>query len=68
MPKKYVLKKDVVFPKGTVFENIDGSQRDFVLGNYEALIGLTDDTFGQFVYNIDELDDKITEEWFEEVE
>ena len=67
MTKKYVLKKDVIFPKGTVFENIDGSQRDFVLGNYESLIRLTDDTFGQFVYNIDE-DDQNTKEWFEEVE
>ena len=63
---KYRLKKDIIFKEGTIFENIDGEQRDFVLGNYESLIGLTKDSFGQFVYNIDEGDPTIRE-WFEEV-
>lgn len=63
---KYRLKKDIIFKAGTVFENIDGEKRDFVLGNYESMVGLTKDSFGQFVYNIDENDPNI-EEWFEEV-
>jgi len=42
--RKIVSKKDIVIPKGTVFENIDGSKSDFIYDNYEELIALSNDT------------------------
>jgi len=52
---KIKLKKDIIIPKGTVFENIDGLKRDYVSGNYEALIDLSRDNCGSFVIG-DEFD------------
>jgi len=50
---KIKLKKDIIILKGTVFENIDGLKRDYVSGNYEALIDLSRDNYGSFVIGAD---------------
>lgn len=63
-PQKYVLKKDLVIPAGTVFECVDGSKRAFVSGNYEASIGLSKGTSGGLVYGIEPKDAECMD-WFE---
>ena len=55
--RKIVSKKDIVIPRGTVFECIDGSERKYCSGNYEALIDLSRDNCGSFIIG-DEFDDK----------
>jgi len=47
--KKVISKKDIVIPKGTIFECIDGLEREYCNGNYEALINLSRDNYGSFV-------------------
>jgi len=42
--KKIISKKDIIIPKGTVFENIDGSSSQFYHDNYEEYIELDKDT------------------------
>ena len=43
--KVIVSKKDIVIPKGTVFENIDGCTTEYFHNNYVTYIGLgKDDT------------------------
>lgn len=61
---KYVLKKDIVIPAGTVFECVDGGARRYVNGNYEATLGLSKDTSGGLVYGIEPKDPQCME-WFE---
>jgi hypothetical protein len=62
---KYVLKKDLTIPAGTVFECVDGMTRRFASGNYEATIGLSRDSSGSFTYGV-EPNDPACMEWFEE--
>jgi len=64
--KKFVSKKDIVIPAGTVFENCDGCKTEYASGNYRFGFGLTKDSSGTLVYGIDELD-KDLPEWFEEI-
>jgi len=64
--KKFRLLKDIVIPSGTIFYDASGSV-DYGNGMFGAVIGLTKDSFGDFIYEIDKLDKDI-EEWFEEVE
>lgn len=64
--KQYVLKKDIVIPAGTVFENIDGSRRTYVDSNFEATIGLSKDSSGSVVYGV-EPKDPACMEFFEEL-
>jgi len=59
--------KDIVIPKGTVFDCVDGSKREYRHGNFATIIGLTDDSYGELIYAIDDRVDG-TEEWFENVE
>jgi len=47
--RKVISKKDIIIPKGTVFECIDGLKREYGNGNYEALIDLSRDNCGNFV-------------------
>jgi len=68
MAKKFVLKKDIVIKAGTVFESIDGHVHTFVADCYSALFGLGKDSSGEIVYKGIGDDDKMREEWFEEVE
>jgi len=53
--KKVISKKDIVIPKGTIFECIDSLERKYCNGNYEALIDLSRDNCGSFVIG-DEFD------------
>jgi len=46
--KVIVSKRDIVIPKGTVFKCIDGTTRNYLNGNYEALIDLSKDNCGNF--------------------
>jgi hypothetical protein len=66
MPKKFVVKKDIIISAGTVLKNVDGETAHYCRGNYGLVLGLTKDTSGVFIYGIDELDEKVNE-WFEEV-
>ena len=36
--KERVLKQDLIIKKGSVFKCIDGTQRDYVNGNYQLVI------------------------------
>jgi len=60
---KLKLKKDIVIPKGTIFECIDGLERKYCKGNYEALIDLSRDNCGSFV-----IGDEFNKDNFEIVE
>jgi len=64
--KRYVLKKDIVIKAGTIFHCIDRNKKEFIEGNFSTLIGLTNDSCGEFIYRIDEDDYKLGD-WFEEV-
>lgn len=58
-----ILKKDIIIPKGTIFECIDGRSSEYVSGNYSYLFGLTKDSTGELICGIDDLD-KNLDEWF----
>ena len=62
------LKQDIVIPKGTMFENIDGSKIRYVKDNYQAIIGVTKDSSGHLVYGVDPDDAELMEGFFEYVE
>ena len=64
---KYRLKKDIVIPKGTIFdtETMPKHTAYGVCGWCENLIGLTKDTCGHFRYPIDFEEDENLKEWFE---
>jgi len=48
--KVIVSKKDIIIPKGTIFECIDNTTRNYGLGNYEALIEMSQEiNVGSFV-------------------
>jgi len=47
--KKIISKKDIIIPKGTIFENIDGSKSEFIYDNYEYILGLDKDTCATIV-------------------
>ena len=53
--KVIVSKKDIVIPKGAIFNCIDGLKREYCNGNYEVLISLSRDNYGSFVIG-DEFD------------
>jgi len=60
---KKVLIKDIVIPAGTVFiEAPTETKRSTDFG--EALVGLTNDTCGSFVYPILGDDEEKLKEWF----
>jgi hypothetical protein len=59
IPKRIISKGDIVIPKGTVFECIDGMTVENVSDNYETLIGLTKENTGFFSVSFDEKNFKI---------
>lgn len=61
------LKKDIVIPAGTVFEDVRGEVVEYGNDNYEHTLGLTKDTHGTIVYGFDRADPEIWD-WFEECE
>ena len=64
---KKVLIKDIIIPAGTIF--IDAPTKietcEDVFG--ECVIGLTKDSYGTFVYDIDGDDKEKLKEWFRDV-
>ena len=64
---KVRLKKDIVIPAGTVFDNVDESSVEYGEDNYEHTLGLTKDSCGSLVYGVD-LSESALKEWFEECE
>ena len=63
--RRYKLKEDVIIPKGTVLECIEGCTTRYSDSMYEAIIGLTKDTAGHFIYCVDTGDKEIMN-YFEE--
>lgn len=61
-----VLLKDVIIPKGTILEEAPTKIEMFGGDHYEAIIGLTKDSYGHFLYCMDR-DDADLEEWFADV-
>ena len=61
--KKRLL-KDMVIPAGTIFDEA-AHKVEHHEGNYEAIIGLTDNSHGHVIYDIDP-DDKYLDGWFED--
>ena len=49
IPTKIISKRDIIIPKGTVFENIDGSSSEFCLDNYDYLLALDNDTSARMI-------------------
>ena len=47
--KRIISKKDIIIPKGTVFENIDGSLSQFFYDNYTINIALDKDTSARII-------------------
>jgi hypothetical protein len=46
---KIILKKDLIIPKGTVFENIDGETSHYCYDNYAVVISLDNDTTARII-------------------
>ena len=59
---KIKLKKDIIIPKGTVFENIDGSKVEFIFDQYDYLLALDEDTCIRIIVSSE------NKEYFEDVE
>lgn len=64
---KVRLKKDIVIPAGTVFEDVRGLRVEYGSNSYEHTLGLTKDSHGTLVYGFDR-DDPELWDWFEECE
>lgn len=61
--KDKVLIKDIVIPAGTVFRSAPTTSSRSE-GHGEGLIGLTDDTCGSLIYDIEGDDADKLKEWF----
>lgn len=46
---KLKLKKDIVIPKGTIFENIDNTSSKFIYDNYDFVLALDNDTCARVI-------------------
>ena len=60
--KKIISKKDIIIPKGTVFECIDGSSSQFYRDNYDVNVGLDKDTSARIIVSSE------NKEYFEVIE
>ena len=64
--RKFVLKKDIIIPAGTIFTERFG-KREYGTNCYESpAFGLTKNTSGDVFYGIEPNDPEI-QEWFEEI-
>jgi len=52
--QKIISKKDIVIPKGTVFECIDGSSTQYYFNNFRNYIEINKDNSASFVICYDE--------------
>lgn len=46
---KLISKKDIIIPKGTIFECIDGTDTHYACDNYEYMLALDKDTYATIV-------------------
>ena len=46
---KLISKKDIIIPKGTVFENIDGETSHYAYDNYDYILALDNDTCARII-------------------
>lgn len=60
---KMVLLKDIVIPKGTVLTQAPSKSERWGEDHFEATIGLSPNTSGEFIYCID-ADAEIMDEYF----
>ena len=60
------LKKDIIIPKGTIFNCVDDETREYRNGNFSTTFGLTKDSCGELIYGLDE-NDIYLDYWFEEI-
>jgi len=58
---KLKLKKDIVIPKGTIFEDISGSKSEFIYDQYDYTLALDNDTCARIIVSSE------NEEYFEVV-
>lgn len=65
MPK--VLIKDIVIPAGTIFEEAPDKVVNYGNGHYQAIFGLSQDTYGDVTYSFDQLEDEELKKWFADV-
>lgn len=56
--KKIILKKNLIIPKGTIFENCDGEEHNYISGNYSAIIGTGKDGVISLFISDDVISDK----------
>jgi hypothetical protein len=65
---KFKLKKEIVIPKGTIFEKFPrGTVRTFYEDNISYIFCLTNDSSGEIIYGLEPLD-KDLKNWFGEEE
>lgn len=67
MGNRVRLKKDIIIPAGTVFNDVKGLVVEYGRDNYEHTLGLTKDSHGSLIYGLDRADPAL-EEWFEDCE
>jgi len=53
---KLKLKKDIIIPKGTIFENIDNSSSEFIYDNYGYILALDNDTCARIIVSSENKD------------
>ena len=59
-----MLLKDIIIPKGTVFQKAPIKTKRFGDGHFCAIIELTDNTYGEFEYCMDECDEAELSDYF----
>ena len=58
---KLKLKKDIIIPEGTIFDDIVGSKSEFIYDQYDYILALDNDTCARMIVSSE------SEEYFEEV-
>jgi hypothetical protein len=64
--KKKVLLKDIVIPADTIFTDESGRISRYGNGVFCVIVGLTDNSYGELIYSMDEDDDEL-DGWFKEI-
>jgi len=59
--KRIISKKDIIVPKGTIFECIDGSTSHYCYDNYNNVIALDKDTSAEIIVSSE------NKEYFKEI-
>ena len=64
--RRYVLKRDVVIPAGTILEDFSSETMHLAHGWAGKILGLTQDSHGYFLYDVDS-GDKAMGKWLDEI-